>query len=74
VPELALQLEVTTPLRSQELTGKFGPSYWEGAIDATGTHAGEEISGSGYMEMTGYAEGPPLPGNMAKHASNDPQR
>lgn len=62
VPQLALQLEVTTPLRAQELTGKFGPSYWEGAIDAVGTRSGQATGGTGYLEMTGYAPGS-QPGN-----------
>jgi len=52
VPPLSLQLEVATPLDRQELTseGRNTPTYWEGAIDVTGTKRG-----SGYLEMTGYA-------------------
>lgn len=56
VPKLGLSLEVSTPLKSQELSGstKFTPSYWEGAI-TIGGHRGEaEIKGVGYLEMTGY--------------------
>jgi predicted secreted hydrolase len=56
VPRLGLELEVTTPLRNQEMTGRFGPSYWEGAIDAAGRRAGAVVRGVGYLEMTGYAE------------------
>jgi predicted secreted hydrolase len=57
VPRLQLQLEVTTPLRAQELTGGFGPSYWEGAIDVQGTRGAAPVKGVGYLEMTGYAPG-----------------
>ena len=74
VPQMALELDVTTPLRSQELTGKFGPSYWEGAIDVTGTRAGEKIAGTGYLEMTGYAAGAPLPGHLAAGDAKPAQR
>ncbi len=56
VPKLKIELQATTPLKSQELSGKsqFIPSYWEGAIDLNG-HKGEaNLTGSGYLEMTGY--------------------
>lgn len=56
LPMLAIAFDVTTPLEAQEMTGSFGPSYWEGAIDAAGTHAGADLRGAGYLEMTGYAE------------------
>jgi predicted secreted hydrolase len=56
-----LELELKTPLPSQELTngdGKLSPSYWEGAVTYNGT-AGDPIGaggihGVGYLEMTGY--------------------
>lgn len=56
VPRLGLELEATTALDSQELTGKTKttPSYWEGAISLTGRVAHAKISGTGYLEMTGY--------------------
>lgn len=56
VPELHLDFYVTTPLRSQEMTGKFGPSYWEGAIDSAGARKDSRARGVGYLEMTGYFE------------------
>ena len=56
IPRLKLQLEVTTQLRNQELTARFGPSYWEGVIDVAGTRDGSQLQGVGYLEMTGYAE------------------
>jgi predicted secreted hydrolase len=56
VPRLGIELEVTTPLRSQELTGntKLTPSYWEGAITLAGRRDRSPLGGTGYLEMTGY--------------------
>jgi predicted secreted hydrolase len=59
VPKFALDLEVKTPLPSQELTGgasngTLTPSYWEGAVTYDGTRAGAKIHGAGYLEMTGF--------------------
>jgi predicted secreted hydrolase len=55
VPGQDLVLDVTTPLDNQELsTAGAGISYWEGAIDITGTGRGQAIRGRGYLEMTGY--------------------
>ena len=50
VPQLHLELTVTTPLQSQEIvpTNGRGPTYWEGAVEVK--------AGVGYLEMTGYAE------------------
>ena len=56
IPRLKLELDVTTPLRSQELASRFGTSYWEGAIDAAGARDQSRLRGAGYLEMTGYAE------------------
>lgn len=57
VPALALDCTIRTRLPQQELAGKFGtsPSYWEGAIEVTGTKAGASVRAAGYLEMTGYA-------------------
>lgn len=55
VPALHLAFDVTTPLRAQEMTGPFGPSYWEGAVEIAGTRAGAPARGVGYLEMAGYA-------------------
>ena len=61
IPGLKMQLEVTAPLKSQELAASFGPSYWEGAIDVSCARNGSTLNGVGYLEMTGYAEpGKPL--------------
>ena len=56
IPSLTMELDVTTPLRNQELTGSFGPSYWEGAIDVSGQRNQLPLRGLGYLELTGYAE------------------
>jgi predicted secreted hydrolase len=32
-------------------------TYWEGSVSVAGTVAGERVTGSGYVELTGYAEG-----------------
>jgi predicted secreted hydrolase len=56
VRSLGLELEVSTSLPSQELSGgqQLIPNYWEGAIDLTGRNTAGAISGVGYLEMTGY--------------------
>jgi predicted secreted hydrolase len=56
VPKLALELQASTLLASQELDGNsnFMPSYWEGAIVLDGRRNGQPLSGVGYLEMTGY--------------------
>ena len=58
IPSLGLELRVETPLASQELaSGSYaGVSYWEGAIDVSGTRRGAPLTGVGYLEMTGYAK------------------
>ena len=48
----ALNIDVTSRavMPDQELRAKqSGPSYWEGAVDYSGTQ-----KGVGYVEMTGY--------------------
>jgi predicted secreted hydrolase len=56
VPKLAMELEATTALESQELAGKSQtiPNYWEGAIALNGRRGNGAVSGAGYLEMTGY--------------------
>lgn len=56
VPRLALDLDISTPLASQELAGSIGPSYWEGAIDVNGRRGDSGLRGWGYLEMTGYGD------------------
>ncbi|MFA5910848.1 MAG: lipocalin-like domain-containing protein [Vicinamibacterales bacterium] len=56
IPSEKLDLKVTTPLNDQELAleRSTGVAYWEGAIDVSGTRAGQPVTGAGYLEMTGY--------------------
>jgi len=51
VPSKGIDVRTTTHLENQELVGKTTASlsYWEGAIDITGSR-----TGVGYLEMTGY--------------------
>jgi predicted secreted hydrolase len=54
LPGQRTEFTVRAALEDQEL--KLGPiTYWEGAIDATGTRDGTAIKGRGYLELTGYA-------------------
>jgi predicted secreted hydrolase len=63
IPKLEIELEVKTPLKSQELTGKtaWAPNYWEGAIALSGHREKKTIAGVGYLEMTGYDHAVQLP-------------
>jgi predicted secreted hydrolase len=56
VPSLGLELSAVTRLKDQELWSEHSttPSYWEGAVEYRGKRGNEEISGVGYLEMTGY--------------------
>lgn len=60
LPAQRIEFEVTPVLDDQELktSGSTGVTYWEGAIDVTGTSSGRPIKGRGYLEMTGYSGGP----------------
>ena len=53
VPALALEVSVRPVLADQEL--RTTPDYWEGAVDVSGTRAGRNIGGRGYVELVGYA-------------------
>jgi predicted secreted hydrolase len=53
VPAVSLTLEIEPYLADQELNVSY--AYWEGAVRISGEQAGSAISGSGYVEMTGYA-------------------
>ncbi len=57
VPSLGFRATIRTPLAQQELVGsaRSGGTYWEGAIDVNATRLGQRISGTGYLEMTGYS-------------------
>jgi predicted secreted hydrolase len=63
VPTLALDLAVTPVLSGQELDTT--PRYWEGAVDVSGSHAGQRSGGRGYVELVGYGAGAPAAGDGA---------
>ena len=54
VPAADLTLEIEPYLADQELNVSY--AYWEGAVRISGEHAGNPLSGNGYVEMTGYAD------------------
>ncbi len=52
VPAKRLSLTVTPAVKDQELN--LSIPYWEGAVSVKGTRSGREITGRGYVELTGY--------------------
>jgi predicted secreted hydrolase len=56
LPAEGLDLDVRPLLADQELDTSF--RYWEGAVAVSGTSRGAPVAGSGYVELTGYAEPP----------------
>jgi len=56
VPKIGIALEATTALEAQELAGhsEAVPNYWEGAIALKGRRGMVDVTGVGYLEMTGY--------------------
>ncbi len=56
VPPLAIDLDCSTALPSQELVDRRQPelNYWEGAVSYRGRSGGQAATGVGYLEMTGY--------------------
>ena len=58
VSSLELSLDIVPRMSDQELVTRRSTqiTYWEGAVDATGTFNGSPAKGRGYVELTGYAE------------------
>ena len=58
IPSQELQLTITPRMANQELrtTKSTQITYWEGAVDASGTFCKKTMAGMGYVELTGYAE------------------
>jgi predicted secreted hydrolase len=52
IPSLDAAFRITPLIRDQEMELTF--RYWEGAVRVEGTRKGEEVSGKGYVELTGY--------------------
>ncbi len=54
IEQINIQMEITPVINDQEMKLFF--RYWEGAVRVNGTLNGEDISGYGYVELTGYAQ------------------
>jgi predicted secreted hydrolase len=52
-PAADLRLTITPLLADQEMNVSY--AYWEGAVKTDGAMEGKPVSGSGYVELTGYA-------------------
>jgi len=51
------EFEMEAWFRRQEALPAFSQAdYWEGAVDVRETNSDAELQGTGYLEMTGYAE------------------
>ncbi len=50
-----LDLTIEPLLADQELDVTI--RYWEGAVKISGERNGQPVSGFGYVELTGYAQG-----------------
>ena len=57
VPSVPLRVTVTPVLSDQELRTENSTrvTYWEGAVDVRGHYRNAPVTGSGYVELTGYA-------------------
>lgn len=53
IPERGVAVEIEPWLADQEFQGSY--SYWEGAVRVSGERNGDPVTGSGYVELTGYA-------------------
>ena len=54
IDSLNTSLSVVPAMADQELITNV--RYWEGAVDVSGTSNAQPVSGTGYVELTGYAE------------------
>lgn len=60
LPQQNCQLDARPWMSDQEVN--FAPiTYWEGAVHFTGACNGAPVSGNGYIELTGYTGGLPMP-------------
>jgi predicted secreted hydrolase len=57
VARIALELSPLVPDQELRTERSTGVTYWEGAVDGSGTAAGAPVSAEGYAELTGYAGG-----------------
>ncbi len=56
IPAFNVTLTLRPLLAQQELIthGSTQVTYWEGAVDVSGSFSGTPVRGDGYVEMTGY--------------------
>ena len=54
IPSVGLDVRIEPYIENQELDVSL--RYWEGAVRVEGTSNGRPVSGSGYVELTGYAD------------------
>ena len=56
IPSLKIRLRLTPLMEDQELVTKASTqvTYWEGAVDVSGSSGNISVRGAGYVEMTGY--------------------
>ena len=56
VPSFGIAVDIHPVMRNQELITRASTNvtYWEGAVDVTGSFGNIAVSGAGYVEMTGY--------------------
>ncbi len=55
IPSANIQLTLKPYVADQEM--HVSVTYWEGAVEIAGRSNGAPVTGSGYVEMTGYAAG-----------------
>ncbi len=53
IPQIDIILDIKPYMADQEMNVSY--SYWEGAVSVQGTTGGQVVTGSGYVELTGYA-------------------
>ncbi len=56
IPSFAIALVLQPVMKDQELLTRKSTqvTYWEGAVDVTGSFSNVAVNGRGYVEMTGY--------------------
>ncbi len=53
-PDLALEIRARIDNQEMDTRQTTGVVYWEGSVTVEGTAAGRPVSGTGFVEMTGY--------------------
>lgn len=58
IPSVPLEVTITPVLPDQELRTENSSrvTYWEGAVDVRGHYQNAPVTGTGYVELTGYAD------------------